>query len=186
MHSLSNKENVYYVYMYLRDIDSSTGVKGSPYYVGKGKGNRAYRKDKLPRLPKVPKDKNNIQFVAMNLSEIDALQTEVLYIYLHGRADLGKGCLRNFTNGGEGVSGFRPSEEQNQRNRERSLGKKKGPYPEEHRKNISKGLTGRKRPPFSEEHIKKMTEHCKNNGIEWSRRLCEARRMKKLNSTKTN
>jgi hypothetical protein len=101
-------KNIYYVYAYLRDKDSPSGLTGTIYYIGKGKGRRAYAKHgKIP----VPKDRANIIFMAIELSEIDSLYMEIELIALYGRIDLGTGILRNLTNGGDGVSGRICSEE---------------------------------------------------------------------------
>ena len=89
--------DIYYVYEYVRE-------DGSPYYVGKGKGRRAW--DLGSHSCGVP-PQNRIRFVAKNLSEETALRLEKELILLHGRKDLGTGILRNLTNGGEGTSGMR-------------------------------------------------------------------------------
>ena len=101
-------DNDYYVYFYLRSRDSAIGKAGIPYYVGKGKGRRAYRKS---RLVPVPKDKNNIVFVLNNLTEEQAFQNEIDFISWYGRVNLGNGILRNLTDGGEGPSGAIRSED---------------------------------------------------------------------------
>jgi len=103
--------NSYYTYAYLRK-------DGTPYYIGKGKGNRAYstsgRKVKIP-----PKER--ILFLKRNLTEVEAFKHEIYMIALYGRKDLGTGILYNFTDGGEGQSGFVCKEEKRRKRRERNL-----------------------------------------------------------------
>lgn len=84
----------YYTYLYLRE-------DGTPYYVGKGTGRRAYDKRRSVHLP--PSKERIVMYFAE--SEQDAFETETALIWYYGRMDQGRGCLRNRTDGGEGVSG---------------------------------------------------------------------------------
>lgn len=93
--------NRFYVYLYLRE-------NGSPYYVGKGNGNRAYSRHKVN---KPPKDKCRIKILFKDLYEDESLEIEKRLIKLWGRKNNGTGILRNLTDGGEGISGFKFSEE---------------------------------------------------------------------------
>jgi len=91
----------YYVYMYLRE-------DGTPYYVGKGKGNRAYEKHG-PTFQVPPRERINI--VLQNLTEKQAFSNEIDFIAWYGRLDINTGILENRTHGGEGSSGFRHTDE---------------------------------------------------------------------------
>lgn len=84
--------NIYYIYFYLRE-------DFTPYYVGKGKGRRAWAKNHTVNLPS---NKSRIVIVHNNLSEIYSLILERYYIRWFGRKDNNTGILRNQTDGGEG------------------------------------------------------------------------------------
>ena len=94
--------NRFYTYAYLRE-------DRTPYYVGKGKGRRLYKKGK-GEVGK-PTDKSRIIFLKQNITEQEALNHEIYMIAVLGRIDLGTGILRNKTDGGDGISGYKHNDE---------------------------------------------------------------------------
>jgi hypothetical protein len=88
-------EKTYYTYAYLRE-------DRTPYYVGKGRGTRAYRKDRVGVKP--PNNKNRILILKKDITEEEAFKHEIYMISVFGRKDLGTGILHNRTDGGEGSS----------------------------------------------------------------------------------
>lgn len=134
----------YYVYAYVRKTD------GTPYYIGKGRGYRAFCKHSYA---KKPTDKSLIIFLEKNLTEIGAFALERRYIRWWGRKDLGNGILLNKTDGGEGASGRRFSHTEETRIR-MSIAAKGKPKSEEHRLNNSKAQQGKQ---ISEETRRKMS-----------------------------
>ena len=95
----------YYTYAYLRE-------DRTPYYIGKGQKNRAFHKGSR-RLTPPPKER--ILFLKQNLTEEEAFRHEIYMISVFGRIDLGTGILRNLTDGGEGSSGYKLTQEQIQK-----------------------------------------------------------------------
>ena len=93
-----------------------------PFYIGKGKGKRASAHFSKTSLRKHSHKNNTIlkamgdgiavltEIIHQNLSEPDALMIEESMIRQYGRAIDG-GCLTNATLGGEGMSGYKASEE---------------------------------------------------------------------------
>jgi hypothetical protein len=98
---------VYYTYAYLRE-------DRTPYYIGKGKGDRIYS---TCRRNKPPKDKSRIILLKQNLTEEEAFKYERYMIAVFGRKDNGTGILRNLTNGGEGASNQGTPEQRSDRAR---------------------------------------------------------------------
>jgi hypothetical protein len=88
--------NNYYVYQYIRE-------DGTPYYIGKGRNQRAWEPHKRANGSDMrPKDKERIQILKENLSEQEAFDLEDELILKYGRKDLGTGILANLSNGGRG------------------------------------------------------------------------------------
>jgi hypothetical protein len=143
--------NLFYTYAYLRD-------DGSPYYIGKGIGNRAYSKHR--KHIKVP-NKNRILILKNNLTEEDAFKHEIYMISVFGRKDLGNGILINLSNGGDGVSGYKHTGLSKYKMQIKALDRP--PVSKETKEKISKTLKGRKKSPLSEEQKKKISETKKKN-----------------------
>jgi hypothetical protein len=158
----SFRVEMYYIYSYLREDNS-------PYYIGKGKEQRAYTKGRNEVRP--PKDKSRVRILKDNLTEQEAFELEKLYILMFGRKDNGTGILRNKTDGGDGSSGAVRSAETRRKISEAHKGRivskqtgekisrvlraKNMKHSEEHKKYLSEKLKGRK---CTEEHKRKVSE----------------------------
>lgn len=179
---MKNKiERIYYVY-YLRRIDKRDLLDSNllqPFYVGKGKGNQVFshRKYALRTFNKPGNRRlvykmihkfmrEELDFIEEimfdNLTEAEAHEIEMSSIALYGRINNGTGCLANLTDGGEGVSGWVPSDETRQKmsiSHTGIIGSNLGiPMPEEVKQKISKTLTGIK-------HSKETIQRQKDSAI---------------------
>lgn len=161
--------NDHYVYMYLRERKTENGLPGTPYYVGKGHGQRAFNRRKNVHLPS---RLVNIVLVATGLPEREALALERAKILEYGRLDLGTGCLMNRTIGGE----FRHTPEARAKitaslmGHKRQVGRKQS---DEEKRRKSEALKGRAKPPRSDEHRRKLG--LVRKGIKQSAELIEKR-----------
>lgn len=111
---MSKQSLRYYVYAYIRETSSTTAKAGTPYYIGKGSGRRAWTNDsgsKKHGSVYKPKNLNNIVILEKNLTDLGALAIERRLIRWWGRVDLGTGILRNRSDGGSGPGGIIRSEE---------------------------------------------------------------------------
>jgi hypothetical protein len=130
----------YYTYLWLRE-------DGTPYYVGKGCGRRGFRS--VAHGVHCPPTKDRI-IIQRFKNEEDALFAEKFLVDFYGRKDLGKGPLRNLTDGGEGPTTL--SKEQRKNLSDRAKGKTPS---KETREKLSRALRGR---IFSEEWKKKISK----------------------------
>lgn len=151
----------YYVYFHLRLND------GKVFYVGKGKGNRAYDKRNRNKYWNniVNKYGYDVIIIDNNLSNENAILNEIYWIKRIGRENL---C--NMTDGGEGSEGFKHSPEtiQKLRDREPKFGKDNGNYgggnwSEESKIKFSEyqkiNMLGDKNPFYGKKHTEETKKH---------------------------
>jgi hypothetical protein len=141
---MTQNEN-FYIYRYIR-LDTNT-----PFYVGKGKGDRAYalsrRNKRFLRI--IAKVGYKVQILLSNLSEDLAFKKEIEFIKLYKSIGY---CEANFTNGGEGSSGRIVSQITKEKI---SKSKMNHLVSEETKIKMSKALSGPNNPfygKFGEEH----------------------------------
>jgi hypothetical protein len=135
------KEPVFYTYAWLRE-------SGTPYYIGKGCGRRAFIKRKW----KPPKER--ILILKKNLTEAEALRHERYMIFVLGRKSDG-GLLYNLAEGGEvGNTGLTRSLETKSKMSDTRKGKplawpesRSRIMSEEQKEKLRKAQTGKKHTP---------------------------------------
>ncbi len=160
------KENKYYVYLHVKLTN------GEPFYVGKGIGKRKSSKTDRNRWWNFIVNKHGYDIIILeeNLSEEKAIEREIYWIDRIGKASENKGTLVNITNGGEGVSGYKHTDETKKRITETLLGHKRNSgkiLTEEHKKNISLSKKGQNAGRInSPESLKKTSDKLKGIKIE--------------------
>jgi hypothetical protein len=182
----------YYTYAYFDE-------NNIPYYIGKGKGNRAWDKNHSVRVP----TNDKIILLKKNLSENEAYRHEVYIISILGRKNKKTGILENKTDGGDAPPVFVSHTEetkQKMRNRKHSeetkkkIGEKsKGRiFPEDAKLYLSNLYKGRKLSdktkeklskslcgkPKSEETKRKMSKAKKQMSEETKRKMSEAAKIR--------
>lgn len=148
-------EKEYYVYLHIKETTDE------PFYVGKGKGYRAtrkaYRTEHWNNI--VSKHGYDVIMLEENLTEEESFELEIYWIKRIGRRDLGLGPLINYSDGGEGTSGYKHSEESKKKMSDSRRGNdtwNKGlKMSEEYCRNVGKSSLGR---THSEKTKSKMSE----------------------------
>jgi len=142
--SKQNPPVEYYVYAYIRTVSSITATVGTPYYIGKGKNSRAWRKKNV-----------EIKIIAHQLSEDEAFILEKLLIKKYGRKDQGNGILNNKTAGGEGTKNVKVSAKTRQLLRDLYISKPRTDAVKEKIRNTMKA--GGYKPTITDATRKKMS-----------------------------
>ncbi len=155
-----------YVYRHIRND------KNLPFYIGigsdeKGKYTRAKRKTCRSKLWEsiVKNTTYEIEILEDGLSWEEALEKEMWWIKFYGRIDNGTGILVNHTDGGDGMVGWKASEEiksklsEVRKGRVFSSGWKQSEETKENLRKIRKGISpANKGVPLTEEQKKKLSE----------------------------
>ena len=157
-------------YNYIK-IDPYTLI---PRYVGKGKGNRhqlshSYNKTYMGWLKNLKINGLEPITEIINVTcENTAFRLEQFLINQYGRKDLGTGSLLNHTNGGEGISGYRHTEETKKNQSKKMMGNKNclgRRQKEETKEKIRKAHIGKKNLALSERN----RIHCGENSYSFGK-----------------
>ena len=181
MANASLADHKFYVYVHSR-LSS-----GEPFYVGKGSDTRAFdkvrRNERWKRI--VAKDGGRfLNYIVKNVDEELAFLVEEEMIDKYRQLEV---KLANFTDGGEGMSGYRFTDEQRARRSElkkgnkNNLGRKATPETRARMSAAQKARTSW--PKLSDEHKKKISEFHSGNKWRLGQKSSEETR-KKLSAVK--
>lgn len=144
MKNLTMKNN-FYIYIHV-------SLNGKTFYVGKGFGDRAWRKNNRNKdWHRIANEGYAIFIIANNLSELDAFNAEIKMISAIGRRN-----LVNKTDGGDGLSGYIPTFEARSKMSAAQRGRK---HSETTKRKIAAAHIGMK---ASNETKRKLSEKAKN------------------------
>jgi hypothetical protein len=144
---------IYYTYKWLRE-------DGTPYYIGKGKGNRAWAIHKRKNVSYYPPE-GRVEIIMKGLTEDEALLHEVWLIALYKRKCEG-GLLINIAAGGQGPSNAKWTLTDLTKQRMKVARAKRPPASAETCKKISEAQKRRARSPHSDITKLKMSESALN------------------------
>lgn len=173
-----------YVYRHIR-LD-----KNEPFYIGIGMSDdvnytRAYDKTKRTNFWKeIAKFGFEVEILFDNIGINESFKKEIEFISLYGRKDLGTGTLCNLTDGGEGRSNFKHSEDalkkisESSKGRRHNIGRKQS---EETRLKRSIALKGKKRS----ENTKIKLSLCKMGNKAWLGKCHSEESRKKISDKQT-
>lgn len=177
----------FYVYIYFDPTKKGNYVYGNynfemePFYIGKGKNKQLYthlaesknitddnkltnkyKTYKIRKIQRLIKTDPIIKIFKRNLKEQDAFELEIDLILRIGKKIDNTGPLTNITNGGEGLSGYKPTLEDNLKN---SISTKKYFSNKENRKKQSLLIkkSHKNNPHIAKNHSISIKEIYKNN-----------------------
>lgn len=152
--------------------------KNEIFYVGIGANEkRAYSKrNRNIHWRRIVKNSDySIQIIAENISWKDAIYGEKYLIQYYGRRHLKTGSLVNITEGGDGVTGLRHSDEAKQRISEANKGNR---HTKESKKRIGLASKGSKNPFYGKKHTEafklKIGNFHRNRTPEMNNKISEA------------
>ena len=132
---------------------------GSPYYIGIGNPKRPYTGR---RGCGSPPPRERIVILHEDLEWEEACEIEKELIAFYGRKDVGTGILRNLTDGGDGILGYKHTDEEKKRRSKASMGKNNPYYGKKHseetKRKMSERFSGKNNPNYGKKRPKETRE----------------------------